>query len=249
MAEVAPDNSACRRTVVDDLFQVLVARDVPPFIAKEQITANLRTGKLRIDFRIAAGARRMIRPAMPEELGDHPLPPVTRPLGWPEGAPLPGDARRPDIVGTPSGPATYETVGAGGITAAVNPQSWDGGVFALVIEDGRLIIKPRCDLGFPWDAYSFSISNWVVVDQLWPPAASTPTESVADAGRPPVDADKVTWLMWALGQLDRKGKRAGLRGNALLKAACAEVGPKFTASESTFKTAKRRYRESKQLPA
>jgi hypothetical protein len=147
MANADPNNSVSTRTV-DDVFQVLIARDVPPLVAKKQITEALQLGKLRIDSHIAAGAckTRPMRQATPEELK----------------AAQAGKSL--DFL--------YEAAPASGITAAVDPQSWDGGVFALAIRDGHLVIEPRCSLEFPWSAYSFSM-NPVVIDELWPTAVAS----------------------------------------------------------------------------
>jgi hypothetical protein len=149
MANADLNNSTSKRTV-DDVFQILIAREVPPLVAKKQITEALQLGKLRIDFHIAAGARktRPMRQATPEEL---------------KAAAQAGKSL--DFL--------YEAAPEGGITAAVNPQSWDG-LFALAIRDDHLIIEPRYALDFPWSAYSFSISNWEVVIEELGRAATAP---------------------------------------------------------------------------
>jgi hypothetical protein len=223
MAEAAPDHSASKRIVdLDDLFQVLITRDIPAFVAKKQITEALQLGKLRIDLHIAAGARktRPMRQATPEELK--------------------AEQAGQDLD------FLYETSPAGGTTAAVDPQSWDvPGVLTLAIRDGHLVVEPQCSLDFPWQAYSFSISNLVVIDELWPLAASKPAPALPVAPgnpmeRPPSGADMITHLEWAYLQLLTTNRAAGLRGKVLLKAACDEVAPKFTASPSLFKVAKRR---------
>jgi hypothetical protein len=51
MAEAAPDNIASARTV-DDLFQILRDRRVPPFEPREQLLKFLRMGELLIDQHI-----------------------------------------------------------------------------------------------------------------------------------------------------------------------------------------------------
>jgi hypothetical protein len=72
-------------------------------------------------------------------------------------------------------PDEPEIAPPGGITAPVNPQSWDR-VFVMAIRDGYLVIEPLCSLDFPWQFYSFSISNWeVAVDYLC--RASAPSKS------------------------------------------------------------------------
>src|SRR5262245_34627170 len=42
-------------------------------------------------------------------------------------------------------------------------------MFRLRIDDGRLIVEPRCSLDYPWDAYSFTIANLSLINELWPP--------------------------------------------------------------------------------
>jgi hypothetical protein len=158
------DNNAQSVDDVDDLFQVLIARDIARLVAKRQIAEALEMGRLRIDFHIAAGARKTgpMRQATPEELE-----------AQQEGKDL-------DFL--------YEVSPPGGITGAVNPQSWESdGVFRLTIRDDHLAIEPRCSLDFPWQAYSFSISNPVVIVHLFSsltnPAStsSTPTKPAGDA--------------------------------------------------------------------
>jgi len=57
----------------------------------------------------------------------------------------------------------------GGITKAVDRQSWDANsVLDLKIRDNHLVIEPQDSFDYPWEAYSFRISNWDVIDQLWP---------------------------------------------------------------------------------
>jgi hypothetical protein len=50
----------------------------------------------------------------------------------------------------------------------VHWQAWER-VFTLTPQDGHLIVEPCCGLDYPWDAYSFTIANPLVVDELWPP--------------------------------------------------------------------------------
>jgi hypothetical protein len=179
MAEAAPDNSASKPSV-DDLFQILITRDIPPLVAKKQFTEHLQLGRLRINFHIAAGSRktRPMRQATLEEL------------------------RALDFL--------HEVSPPGGITAAVDPQSWDS-VLRLSIRDGRLVVEPLCSLDFPWVAYSFSISNPVAIDHLWPPAISTPTSttgSAAGGNRPPVERadtkpEKLSLKRWLKDEVKR----------------------------------------------
>lgn len=160
MAIADPYHSASKRIVdLDDLFQILITRNVAPLVAKKEIDDVLLLGKLRIDLRIPAGARktRPIRQATPEEL-------KAKQAG-----------KDLDFL--------YEASPTGG-TAAVDPQSW-GRVLALAIKDGHLIVEPLCGLEFPWRAYSFSISNPVVIEHLWPDSKDPPAagdEPDEDAG-------------------------------------------------------------------
>jgi hypothetical protein len=206
MAEAAPDHSAGIKTV-DDLFQKLVIRKIPPLEAKKRITEALQIGELLIDSHVAAGARK-------ESSRQH----------W----------------ANPEEPAQAPP---GGITTPVDPQSWDGGVFALAIRDHHLVVEPRCSLDFPWQAYSFSIANPVVIPDVFELRSST--ANTPDAERPPPDADKVTQIEWQYSRLVETGQLAGLRGKALLKRLCAEVGPNFSAGPTVLKEAKRRYRKKK----
>jgi hypothetical protein len=183
MAEVAPDNSASKPTV-DDLFQILITRDIPALVAKKQITEYLQLGKLRIDFHISADARSMRR-ATPEELraAEH-------------------GGKGLDFL--------HEFSSAGGTTAAVDPQSWDN-VFGLSLRGGRLVVEPLCSLDYPWQAYSFSISNPVAIDHLWPPEKSTRISTTGpDAGvnRPSVQGadakqEKLSLKKWMEGEVKR----------------------------------------------
>jgi hypothetical protein len=95
-------------TTLDALFQLLIARDVPPVLARHQILAALQADKLKVDFQVR------------------------------------------------DGPAGH-----------VHWQAWER-VFTLAIQDGHLIVEPRCTLDHPWDAYSFTITNPPVVNELWP---------------------------------------------------------------------------------
>jgi hypothetical protein len=290
MAEAAPDNSASRKIVdVDDLFQILIVRGVPPRDAKRQITEFLQLGKVLIDSHIAAGARksRPTRQATDEELKaqydeqsktlrDLLRDPATaglsnqelgRRVGLRDGVVAEfrrlmragGDeqSQRGDLHAAAATAARsphmmdldflYERSPPGGITGAVDPSKWDvPGVFSLAIIDGHLVIEPQCSLDFPWQSYSFWISNPVVINELFPaPAAANPTpasnptsaRSVEGAPRPPPGATS------GYGQLVESGREAGLRGKKLLQAVCAEVGPKFTASPGSMKKAKQRYRQ------
>jgi hypothetical protein len=177
MAEATPNI----RTI-DDLFQILVARDVPPFEAKYQIANALLRGKLIIDSHIAT--RAAIEP--------------------------------------------------------VHPQSWDR-VLALAIRDNHLIVEPLCALNVPWQAYSFSISNPVVIDELWPAASKAAESADHDVERPPEGAGKEAFATWAYRKLFEAGELNGLSNKQILVKVCSKVGSDFTVGMSTLKAVKRSY--------
>jgi hypothetical protein len=49
----------------------------------------------------------------------------------------------------------------------VHWQAWERD-FTLSIQDGHLVVEPRCALDHAWDAYSFTIANGSVIGALWP---------------------------------------------------------------------------------
>ena len=144
MAEAAIDHSDSKHTV-DELFQFLVCvRDLRPAIARKEIMDYLQRDKLQIDYHIRGGARktRPMRQATLEELREQET----------TGATL-------DHL--------YETAPPEGITRRVHFQSW-GKLFDLTVRDECLIVEPNCALDYPWDAYSFTVANWSLVEELWP---------------------------------------------------------------------------------
>jgi hypothetical protein len=158
---------------VDDLFQLLVhARGVlPDTKAKEDIETVLRRGVLQLDFHIRGGARstRLIRQPTPEELRE--LEELGRKLKHRK-------ASEREIRETMDGATAflYEHAPPEGITRHVHRESWDHGqVFSLTIENGRLSIRSNCAFDYPWDAYSFTIVNWWMVNELWPPKPPQPS--------------------------------------------------------------------------
>ena len=36
----------------------------------------------------------------------------------------------------------------------------------FTVRDGMLIVEPNCGLDYPWDAYSFTVANWSLVEEL-----------------------------------------------------------------------------------
>jgi hypothetical protein len=61
----------------------------------------------------------------------------------------------------------YEFAPPEGLTGRVHFQSW-GRIFDLTIRDEHLGVTPICSLDYPWDAYSFTVANWSLVEELWP---------------------------------------------------------------------------------
>jgi hypothetical protein len=98
------------------------------------------------------------------------------------------------------------------------------------------VAEPAGAIGAPTGS---AAADSATFQQSLPPTAPT----AGAGGRPPLDADKVTQLEWAYGQLFESGELTGLRGKARLKAVCAKVGPKFTASQTSLKDAMRKYRK------
>ena len=120
-----------------------------------------------------------------------------------------------------------------------NEVDWAAGRITAKNDDRAFVASAT---GQPGHTYDLTVSAHVV-RKLWPLTASDPAPprpTAGDAERPPPDADKITQLVWAYIRLLNTNRAAGLRGKALLKAVCAEVGPNFTASLSSFKTAKRK---------
>ena len=160
MAEAAIDHSDSKHTV-DELFQFLVCvRDLRPAIARKEIMDYLQSDKLQIDYHIRGGARktRPMRQATLEELREQET----------TGATL-------DHL--------YETAPPEGITRRVHFQSW-GKLFDLTVRDECLIVEPNCALDYPWDAYSFTVANWSLVEELWPNPNRARSDLSAPASKP-----------------------------------------------------------------
>jgi hypothetical protein len=199
-----------QRHTVDDLFQVLVrGRDIAPVVAKDQIEEALRLDKLQVDFRIRGGERseKPLRAATDEELEQ---------------------AKQAAKDGKPwSWDFLYSFTPPKGEIGPVHYDCW-GRMFVLVIEDGKLVVALRCPLNYSWDAYSFTITNWPIVDVLWPtPARSAntvandrPAEKRGDPGYDRArehehhDDDRLT-----------KRRKRGSLTQDLVKAVAAELWP------------------------
>jgi hypothetical protein len=212
---------------LDDVFQILIARDYPPFDAKEEIDEALRPGKLRVDQHIKAGARK------------------TSPT--PEGRKAQIEGRSADV--------TYEVCPPGGITQPVNPQSWGGRLFDLMIQDGRLIVTPCCSLDWPWEAYSFSIANPVVINELWSPAASnrllpattpSPQPSEPSSPSPP---KRLSGRKWLFREFADNPISAGKDQSDYLRDIHSKMGKDSTTRRQVdLKSVQNRYTEFLRLP-
>jgi hypothetical protein len=148
---------------IDDLFQILVcARDIPAPIAKKQITKFLQLNKLQIDFHVRGGARKIAPTRLVTE--------EEREAFREKAAETPKEERAALAAATFD--HLYEVAPPEGITGRVDFQSWEW-MFYLRIDKGRLIVESRRPLDFPWDAYSFTIANWSLINELWPPPVTT----------------------------------------------------------------------------
>ena len=197
------------RHTFDDLFQVLVrARNIPPTAAKAQIEEALRLDKLQVDFRIREGVR-----------STHPLRAATEEeLEQAKHAAEDGKSWSWDFL--------YSSTPKKGERGRIHCDCW-GPVFALVIRDGQLVVAPHCALDYPWDAYSFTIANWPIIDELWPtkppPAAApahapAPTPEVAQPGtsdalprRKPGPKIKHNWRLFVAAKVHQIREKEGGR--------------------------------------
>jgi hypothetical protein len=215
MAEATPDNIASARTV-DDLFQILIARHVPPFEAKDQINQLLRLGRLLIDSHVAAGARK----ESPRQHWANPEEPAEAPTGG---------------ITTPVNPQCWDRV----FVLAIRDNH-------LIVEPLCALDFPWRQIrqGQVRANYSFPIANPAVLAELGFVTASepAPAKPVADAERPPADAAKPTQIAWAYGELLKEGRLAGLRGKVLREKVFLKVGPDFNASGRSFAEGVRLYK-------
>jgi hypothetical protein len=164
MTEAAPDHTDPKHNL-DELFQLLVhGRAVlPDTKAKGEILSALQRGDLQVDFHIRGGARsvRRIREPTPEQSREFEA--LSKELHRRKAS----EKEMREAMGHAIA-FLYEHAPREGITRRVDRESW-GRVFSLTIEDGALNVLPNCSLDYPWDAYSFTIANWWLVDELWPP--------------------------------------------------------------------------------
>jgi hypothetical protein len=133
---------------VDDLFQYLVrVCDILPAAAKKEILEKLQLDKLQVDLHIRGGTREIL-PLCPAEREDELQ-----------------DKEFTAVVMF----HVYRFAPPEGVTERVPFQWWDAGsVLCLTIRDEHLIIEPNWELDYPWDAYSFTVVNWSLVEELWP---------------------------------------------------------------------------------
>jgi hypothetical protein len=169
---------------LDDLFQYLITeRGFELEDAHEQITAQLRRGKLKVALHIAAGARkhRPRRQATDEEIAQV----ASKIARLPKTTPR----EREEIarIHEESYAFLYDVAPPDGISEIVNWQSW-GRIFCLAVREGKLIVELLDGLDYPWNAYAFTIANPEVKDTLWPPQSSSPASSSPPPTSPPPDA-------------------------------------------------------------
>jgi len=204
----------------DDLFQILCVRKIPPVQARREILQACQNEELKIDFHIRGGARktRPMREATPEELRRFEA----------LGAALRERKASHEEMREEMDRAEaflYEHAPPEGITDRVHYQSWER-LFTLSIRGGHLVVEPIAALDYPWDAYSFTIANWSVINEKWPPRVMTfvppavliePASPIANVPTAPVEetpasktdpSTKMSRLEWTKEHLtkNRKGE-------------------------------------------
>jgi hypothetical protein len=70
-----------------------------------------------------------------------------------------------------------------GVTLPLNSQSWER-MLLLRIREGKLVIEPGGNMIYPWDACSFVVINWSLVEELWPNPNRARSDPSAPASRP-----------------------------------------------------------------
>lgn len=108
------------------------------------------------------------------------------------------------------------------------------------------------EMAWHWSTLTFETQSFfievlveVLVEEMSPPVEEARVAPRNPTERPPPGAGKLTKLEWAYDRLLDTNHLAGLRGPKLLARVCAEYDPKFKASPSSFKTAKRQVREKR----
>jgi hypothetical protein len=198
MTEAASDHTDSQHNV-DDVFQLLVhARGVlPDTKAKGEILSALQRGALQVDFHIRGGARsvRARKPTPEEECQFATLSAALHEQKASEQEMREAMDRATAVL--------YEHAPPQGLTERVHRESWEPGrVFSLTIEEGRLNVLPNRALDYPWDAYSFTIANWSLVNELWPPKPPQPSSepitnlrpSSESATKPPRPGSAGAWI-------------------------------------------------------
>ena len=213
MAGTANDHSDSRHTV-DDVFQYLVrVCNVRLAIASDEILQALRHDKLLADFHIRGGAQktRPMRQATLEELRE--LHTTLEELRERQATLEELRERNAAMLDH-----LYERAPPEGVTGRIYFESWKPNrVFDLTIKDGHLVVMWNCPLDYPWEAYSFSIANWSVVHELWPPPAASasspqPAPKPAQAvPQPPNPDDKASAWVEATMQKDPPAGRRDAR--------------------------------------
>jgi hypothetical protein len=210
MTEAASDHSDSKHSL-DDLFQLLVhARGVVPDTkAKGEILSALQRGALQVDSHIRGGARsvRRIREPTLEELREFEA----------LSEALRGRKASEKEMREAMDHATaflYEHAPPEGITGRVHRESWEPGrVFSLTIKDGHLSVLSNCSLDYPWDAYSFTVANWSLVDELWPPRPQQEPSS-SKPGSADAWIDKLhpnDWRLFTARKIHQEAVRAGCK--------------------------------------
>jgi hypothetical protein len=155
MAGIDDDHSAPKRTV-DDVFQYLTrVLNFPPRKARQEILEKLQLEQLAMDFHVKGGVRSLgvVRSCTAEERAEE---------------------ERTGLISS----ARYETTP---LEKPVHPDSWGSLLSLRIAEGGKLVVEPLAALTWPWDAYSFTIANWSLVQELWP----NPTQASAPQPAPP----------------------------------------------------------------
>ena len=159
MAEAASDHTDSTRTV-DDLFQFLVrVQGIRSAKAIDRISKALRHDKLQVELHIRGGTPKILplRPATDEELQNK---------------------KAAGVVMF----HVYKSAPPEGITRLIHFQEW-GRLFDLMVRDECLIVEPIGFLEYPDDAYSFTIANWSLVEEMWPnPNRVEPASNPSPAG-------------------------------------------------------------------
>ena len=91
-----------------------------------------------------------------------------------------------------------------GVILSINPQSWEQ-MLLLRIREGKLVIEPGGNMIYPWNACSFAIANWSLVEELWPNPNRAGPASAPEDSHAAMDEESVTrpvkqWIKYAIEQ-------------------------------------------------